>query len=331
MNLKNIFKKVFSYIKPDNYNFSLEKDNCNKQANNSSDDLEIFPAIDINLEIIKEKYNLEKNSDINIREFNLPIKTKNYKAFLIYIDGVINQNSINDFILEPLLLRNSINTFTNKSEDKEENYSKNISLKKVKKFDLGNYLINNLIPQNRIISSKTFKDVIQNVNYGFCALFVDCLDSALCIEVKDFKGRQFDKPQNEAVIRGAHQSFVENFRINTSLIRKIINNEQLTIEENSVGKITNTKIGICYLNNIANSNLVNEVKKRINNLSVDYLLSSGNLEQLIKDKLNSIYPQSVATERPDRVCQYLLERKSCNNCRWLTFCFSCSCCIFGFY
>ena len=72
------------------------------------------------------------------------------------------------------------------------------------------------------------------------------------------------------------------------------------------GKISRTKVAICYIQNIANDDLVAETKYRINNLDIDYLLSSGQLEQLIKDNPQESFPQTIATERPDRVCNYLL-------------------------
>ena len=62
-----------------------------------------------------------------------------------------------------------------------------------------------------------------------------------------------------------------------------------------------------YINNIVNDNLVAEVKYRLNNINVDYVLSSGQLEQLIEDNGNYSVPELIATERPDRVAGYLLE------------------------
>ena len=60
------------------------------------------------------------------------------------------------------------------------------------------------------------------------------------------------------------------------------------------------------MNNIANSDLVNEVKYRLNNLEIDSLLSSGELEQLIADSNILGIPQVLSTERPDKATKYLL-------------------------
>ena len=66
---------------------------------------------------------------------------------------------------------------------------------------------------------------------GNCVLFIDTLQSAFDIDVKGFKQRNIEKPSNEMVIKGPHEAFVENIRTNTSLIRKIINNENLTDDQ----------------------------------------------------------------------------------------------------
>ena len=79
---------------------------------------------------------------------------------------------------------------------------------------------------------------------------------------------------NENVIKGSQEAFIENLRTNTAMIRKIVNNENLIIEQCSVGKISKTSVAICYLKNIANESLVSETKFRINNLDIDYLTSS---------------------------------------------------------
>lgn len=137
-------------------------------------------------------------------------------------------------------------------------------------------------------------------------MFVDTLSIAFDIEVKGFQQRSIDKPLNETVIKGPHEAFVENIRTNTSLIRRIINNENLIIENIEVGKITKTKCAVCYMDNITNSDLINEVKYRLNNLEVDSVLSAGELEQLIVDSNNLGIPQVLSTERPDKATKYLL-------------------------
>ena len=152
---------------------------------------------------------------------------------------MIDTEIMNKFILEPLMMRNKNNLFDN-SQNRviSEAVANNITVRKVKKFNLPNYISSCLVPQNAIKQVSTFEEIISGINAGNCALFVNTLDVAFDIEVKGFKQRGIEKPSNEIVIKGPHESFVENIRTNTSLIRRFVNNENLVIENLNIGNIT---------------------------------------------------------------------------------------------
>ena len=149
-----------------------------------------------------------------------------------------------------------------------------IKIRKIKKFNLEDYIFNKLVPQNSIKKASEFSDVITSINMGDCALFIDTLKVAFTIDVKGFESRGVDTPKNEVVVRGSQEAFVEKLRTNTSILRRIINSSELIIEQSSAGKISKTNIAICYMKNIANPNLVAEVKYRLNNIDIDYVISS---------------------------------------------------------
>ena len=324
MNFSNYGKKLeslFEYVPKDDNFFTLpnsEDSAYNEQTNESLDTLQdaeqyeeiknIFPTLSVNLEYVKMKYNTMINSDIIIREFTINARGKQYNAFLLYIDGMVDSQIMNDFILEPLMMRNKNNLFdSNQNKVISEAVSNNITVRKVKRFDIDEYLLNCLIPQNNVKKIKTFEEAFSGVNSGNCVLFVDTLENCFDIEVKGFKQRSIDSPNNEIVIKGPQEAFVENIRTNTSLVRRIVNNENLVIESIDVGKVTKTKCAVCYIQNITNGDLVSEVKFRLNNLEVDSLLSSGELEQLITDSNDLGIPEILSTERPDKATKYLLQ------------------------
>lgn len=282
--------------------------------NNTTKDVEpqkIFTKIDKNLDFLKYKYNALICNDVIIREFSLLAQNIEYKAFVMYIDGMVDSPVINEFILSPLMMRNRANIFDDKqkkfvSEEKIDNVTLK-NFKKSKEKNLVDFIYNSLIPQNSVDKVTDFSDVYSAINMGNCMLFVDSLDTAFNLDVKGFKQRNIDSPRNEVVVRGSQEAFVENIRTNTSMIRRLVNNENLVMETLTVGQITKTQVSIGYIKSLANEDLVAEVRYRINNLSVDYLISSGQLEQLIQDSPESLFPQMVATERPDKVSNFLLE------------------------
>ena len=313
MSIKNLFNTIFAYTPPIEYNFSLPEDvptteSNDTQASKPEEKVNVFPSLSVNIEYMRTKYNLLINSDVILREFTLNARGKQYNAFLVYIDGMVDSEIMDKFILEPLMLRNKNNLFDGaQTKVISEAVANNITVRKIKKFDLSNYLMGCLMPQNAVKEVTDFDEVANGINSGNCALFVDTLNLAFDIEVKGFKQRSIDTPNNEVVIKGPHEAFVENIRTNTSLIRRIVNNENLIIENLEVGKITKTKCAVCYIQNITNTDLINEVKYRLNNLEVDSLLSAGELEQLIVDNNALGIPQTISTERPDKAAKYLLK------------------------
>ena len=287
MDFKNFINNLFKYNNTNNYNFSIAQDvNDIPSVNNKYPN--VFSNYKDNLDFVKSKYNTLINSDIIIREFDINVNSKIYKCFIVYIDGLVNSMSINDFILEPLMLINH-----NKSQKNNH--------------DLLYYIDNYLLPQNSVKKVENFETAFSGINMGDCLLFVDTLNIAFDMDVKSSNQRNVSAPQTETVIRGPHEAFVENIRTNTSLIRRIVNNENLIIENIEVGKISKTKCGVCYMQNIANGDLVAEVKYRLNNLNIDSLLSTGQLEQLIETDDTFGIPQIISTERTDKCTKYLLQ------------------------
>ena len=311
--IKNLISSLFTYKEDKEYDFSLL--NTDSSFNNEfqvkaldgKESQTVYTSLNVNLEYVKAKYNFLINSDIKIREFQITARNKQYSAFLLYIDGLANSDSINHFILKPLMLKNKANTFNNSEEIVSTAITNNLSVKKRRKFKLDNYIYNSLIPQNDVKKFSSFSDIFLEVNMGSCALFIDTLNIAFTCDIKKFEKRSITTSQNETIIRGSQEAFIENLRTNTSLIRRMINNENLIIESTIVGSISKTKCAVCYIDNLTNKDLVAEVKYRINNLSIDYLISSGQLESLITDNPTTSLPQVISTERLDRAVTFLLE------------------------
>ena len=310
MDFKSITKKIFEYKPEESYDFSINgKDNKQESTELAENEVvyeknhknqKIYNSLNLNKDNIQTIFNTLINSDIIVREFVLNARGRKYDAFLLYIDGMVDVKSINDFVLESLMQRSEENVIN-------ESTKNNITIRKIKKFDLTDYIFNSLVPENSVKKCTTFAEIISGVNSGNCALFVDTINTAYDIDVKGFQQRSIEAPNNEVIIKGSQESFVENIRTNTSQLRRIINNENLIIENLTVGEISQTKCAVCYMKNITSETLISEVKFRINNLSIDTLLSSGQLEQLIEDNSRFGIPQILSTERPDKCAKHLMQ------------------------
>lgn len=185
MDFKTLFNQIFGYTPPIEYDFSLPESNQTTQSNNTplakpEEKVKIFPSLNVNIEYMRTKYNLLINSDIILREFTINARGKQYNAFLVYIDGMVNSEIMDKFILEPLMLRNKNNLFDGtQSKVISEAVANNITVRKVKKFDLSNYLMGCLMPQNAVKEVSDFDEVANGINSRKLCLI--CRHTKSCI------------------------------------------------------------------------------------------------------------------------------------------------------
>lgn len=171
MNIKKIFNTYFKYKPQNHYQFTIPDEKSSSDFNNepkveeNNQKQNLSKSLQANLEYIKTKYNSMINSDIVIRQFTLNARNKQYNAFIAYIDGMVDSKIINDFILQPLMMRNKNNLFEG-TQNKiiSERVENDITIRKVKKFDLPNYLMGCLLPQNSIKEVKDLDEVCNGVN-----------------------------------------------------------------------------------------------------------------------------------------------------------------------
>lgn len=196
-----ILKTLFKYQPQKEYDFNISSTTnvSSDKKNNQKIEEKVNSSIESNLKYLQYKYNTLINSDIIIRDFSIICKNMELKSFIIYIDGMVDSNLINHYILSPLMLRNMNNTYNKVS-------NLNISTKKLtviktnkhqtQNTDLSNYIYERLVPQNSISKQIEFEKIISDINSGNCVLFVDSIGIAFDIEVKGFKQRNVDKPRN---------------------------------------------------------------------------------------------------------------------------------------
>ena len=243
-----------------------------------------------NLEYIKKIFSIPVNGDLILREFDIIVKNKVIPAFMVFIDGMTDRKVVNNDILQPLMLLSNLDI---KSDEN----------------GVADYIRNHILPYNQLKEVKEHRAVIDEVNYGGCGIYIDGIDSAFAADVKGWEHRGVAEPSTELIIRGPHEGFTEQLKVNTALIRKILKDEDLIIETVVIGRRSKTPCSLLYIKDITNNSLVNEVRRRLKGIKTDYLIDSGELEQLLEDSTFLPSPQIIATERPDRVASLLSEGK----------------------
>lgn len=127
----------------------------------------------------------------------------------------------------------------------------------------------------------------------------------LLIEAALSKGRDVNSPEVEFRVIGPKEAFVESIDVNLNLIRKRFPIPNLQVKELIIGKLSKTRVVICYIDGITNEEYVNTITQRIKDLEFDIFADNTIFIQMIEDNSNTIFPQLIETERPDRLAYAL--------------------------
>ncbi|MBR2925213.1 MAG: spore germination protein [Clostridia bacterium] len=235
-----------------------------------------------NITTLKTYLNASANNDIVIRRFH----SLGQDGVLTYIDGMASNKDVAEHILEPLM----------QSETPAQ-----------KPKNLLQYAMQHCLP---VPSAKVEADLpkaMDAVLHGQCLLLLDGCPEAILIDLRGYVHRPVNKPVNERVVIGPHEAFNEALRDNLTLLHRLLPTEKLVVTMQQVGTEIHSQAAVCYLEGICPKETVNRLQQRISGCQVDAVSSIGMLEQLLEDDPMAPLPQTVMTERPDRVASFLLE------------------------
>ena len=131
----------------------------------------------------------------------------------------------------------------------------------------------------------------------------------LIVDFKSVAHRNVGPPELMYSFRGPRDSFVEDLETNLSLLRYRIKDENIRIDKMQVGARTKSIVAVVYVEDIANSAVVNEVKKRIGKIELDAIYETGELQACLLNNKMNLFPQMGLIERPDNAVEILLEGK----------------------
>ncbi|RKD24990.1 hypothetical protein BEP19_03910 [Ammoniphilus oxalaticus] len=218
------------------------------------------------------------NSDYVIREFRLK---DSVAAFVFYVDGLVSGEQVDFALKEMMLLEGG--------------------------FSQLNSLESRVVAVSQMGQAHQFADVLLGVLSGDTALFVEGNQKASLLGLRGPQMRSVSEPELETAVRGPREGFIENIRINTSLLRRKLKTPFLKMKPMIVGKQSNTDVIITYMEGVVDPALVEEVTKRIEKIDIDAVFESGYIEEFIQDNAHSPFPQLQYTERPDTLAASLLE------------------------
>ena len=207
-----------------------------------------------------------------------------YTLHAYAIDGLVSGGDMSEYILKPI----------------SEN------LRGGSMGELYNKALHGAVYNSVAVACEDLQTVFRKMVNGFCVVLFPGV-GAIAFEIKTGVNRGPDAPEVENTVKGPKDAFVENIRINTSLIRRHLRTPDLRIFAQVVGQRSLTNVAVVWIDGITNPELVQRMKDRLKSIDIDGLLSPSAVEEYVTGSRKTAFPLIQYTERPDRFCQGLLD------------------------
>ena len=198
-----------------------------------------------NRQILNERLRLSENFDLIGRE----IRVAGRRAVLYFIDG-FTKDDIMEKLMEYLMAL--------KSEDLEG-------------IDTSQEFANAFIPYVEVDCEECCDKITTGILSGTICLLVQGFNQAMMIDARTYPARGVSEPDDDRVLRGSRDGFVETLVNNTALIRRRIRDPDLTMEIVQVGTKSKTDIVLCYMAHMVDSGILDTVRKKLEQVQIHAL------------------------------------------------------------
>jgi stage V sporulation protein AF len=241
----------------------------------------VSKSIEKNISYLKEKLGVDKSFDV----IHLDLHYANRDMAMFLIDGFAK-----DDILHYLMkLLSELDPDKLEPEPLEK-------------------LLKTHLPYVELEKTEDLEVVVNGVLAGPTVLLVDGLQYAILIDARTYPVRGPQEPDIERVVRGARDGFVETIVFNTALTRRRVRDPSLRMEYMQVGRRSKTDICVSYIEDIADPDLVKEIKESLEKIDTDGIpMAEKTIEEFICGRHLNPYPLVRYTERPDTAAAHLFE------------------------
>lgn len=230
---------------------------------------------------------LGENDDFAVRRFRV---FGQYSAALINFSQLVDESSVDDNILKSLM-----------------HLPRQLEKEKVEKGKLKQLLLNDTLYHSECEVENNLTTIVEEMLRGKTLLIVDGMREGILLKTRSIDKRNVSEPETERVIRGSREGFIEVLGTNIGLIRYRLPSVHFRVKTMKVGRVTKSKVALCYLDHIAKPKLVEEVERRLSAIDIDAVMESGYIEQFIEDHHFTPFPQVMYSERPDTTVANILE------------------------
>lgn len=248
------------------------------------EEMPIDPSLSSMTERIQEE--LGQSDDLIVREFSKDSSESKKTFAVVYIQSMIDDARLDEFIIQTM------------QDDMMSGIEPANDFVRVK---------DRLLAIGIVSELKTFKDMFQKLFLGYAIVLMDGQKRGIAAHIVGGARRGVEDPKTEMAIRGPREGFTESIRVNSMMIRRKIRSPKLWLEQLTVGEITQTPVAIMYIQGLADENVLEDLRDRLNAIQIDGILETNYIEEMVSDQKWSPFPTMMYSERPDVVAAGLLE------------------------
>lgn len=243
---------------------------------------------------------------------------KAYKDIIADIDQTLKVNDNFDIIKRELLVQNKNLTFycvdgfvKDEVLEKMMEFILKADLASMERNDSLQALANQLVSYVETDLSNGFQQMITAVLSGSVLLMIEGYEKGILIDARTYPTRGMEEPEDDRVLRGSRDGFVETLVFNTALIRRRIRDPHLRMEYTSVGRASKTDLVLCYMEEKVDHKMLERIRSIIADINVESLTMAQEslAEALVPGKWYTPFPKVRYTERPDAAASNILEGK----------------------
>jgi spore germination protein KA len=206
---------------------------------------------------------------------------------LLFLEGIANIDYIQEYIIKPLKLSNT--TLNNR-------------------ISLVENICDAVIETANVKLTSTYSDIIDAIINGNTVVLLEGQNRGIIAKTAMLKERNIEKATSERSPRGSMIGLTEKSDTNVSLILGIIKNPDLCVESKDMGEYSKTKVSVLYLKAIVDQKILDEVRKIVDRMSVNFIFESRAITEEIDGKY-SLFNLSDDSERLDIIISSLYEGK----------------------
>lgn len=246
----------------------------------------IHKTLEENIKYLKNKFN--DSDDFALRKLIIDT-SKDLIVNLVYLDGIVNKDSLQEYVIKPLL-----------------DSTKKIPISK-SPIDV---IAAKVIKTAGVSTSNSFEKLTEEIIKGNTVILFEGFNIGIIADTAQLKERGLEQAISERSPRGVIVGLTEKLASNVNILRGMVKTPDFCVENTELGHISKTEVSLLYIKGLVDKDVLTEVRSHIEKVSVSvaYVLEARVIQEEIDGKY-SIFSLCEDSERPDVIIGALFDGK----------------------